>query len=161
MSRWDYNTAFPPPQAFEAVEGAAQLIVDGDLLSDALYLSSNDQIYSHAEPVDKPANSRWILVREREEAGGRMASNDSLPVVKVHVKVVSPRDLPNFAKWHAAVHARIARSLIDEIPDLDRSAAELGFFQHTEPSRAEYYADSDTYESFAVYGIILQPAASS
>jgi hypothetical protein len=159
MSRWDYNTEAPPPQAYEAVEAAVELIRDAELVNGELYLGSNDQVYAHAEPVDKPENGRWIVVREVQEAGGRRADDTSLPIVKVHVKVVCPRDLPNFARWHAAVHARIAKSLIGEIPVLTRSEAELGYFQQTEPSRPDYYDDTDTYESFAEYGIILQPLA--
>lgn len=163
--RWSYDTDHPPPQAFEAVAGAQALLVSGGrLVSGTLYLASSDQIYAHEEPVDKPADGRWVTVQELQEAGGVPVSPDGLRRVKVHVKVSSVMGaVQSPHTWHAAMHNRIALSLIGQVPVLTRSTSdENGFRQHTEPSRAEYYGpdEGNTYESFAVYAITLQPLSS-
>lgn len=155
MSRWVYDTAHPPPQAWEAADGAAALIAASGLVSGEVWLGTNAALYAHEDPVT-PVSDRYVVVREYQEAGGRMVDDSGLLTARLHVKVVSPLSLPNWRRWHAAMHNRIARALVGQLPTLTLSAPGWnGFRQTHEPSRPETY-DEATRESFALYAITLQ-----
>lgn len=155
MSLWEYDIDHAPPQAYEAVEATAALIKTASLISGALYLGSNDYVYAHEEPVEKPA--RWVVVREYQVAGGQAVSHTGFQKVQLHVKVVSDKEMSNSHRWHAAMHARIQRSIVGKTLTLTRSETGLRIRKLTEPSRPEYYEDTDTRESFTLYAITLQP----
>ena len=154
MSRWRYDTDHPPPQAFEAVEAFVTLLRASGLLGPPEYLGATDRVYAFEEPAARP--SRWVRVAEFQEAGGRLVSGSGLLTVRLHVKVACGA-LPNAARWHAAMHARIARAVIGQTAEMERSEVGWRFRQLTEPSRPEYYEDTDTRESFAMYSVTLQP----
>ena len=156
MSRYQYDTACPPPQAYEAVEGARDVLRTSGLFVDgANWLGSTNAIVAHEEPTDKP--QRWIVLRQQQTLGPRRVDPSGLLKVFVHVKVVGEREMLNHEKWHGAMHARIQRALIRAAPPLSLSEVGLVFRLVTEPSRSEYYEDTDTRESFAVYATTLQP----
>lgn len=154
MSRWKYNADYPPPKPNEVVEGAVALLKSADLLSGTLYLGSNESIYAHEEPVTKP--QRWVLVVRFQQLAGQVVDPAGLLKVELQVKVVGEREMPNYARWHDAMHDRIERSLIGMSPQMASSRSETGFRLTHERTRPEYYADTDTRESFARYAINLE-----
>ena len=156
MSRWAYDTACPPPQAWEAVHGARDVLrASGLFVWGNNWLASTDHIVADEEPVNKPM--RYIVLREVEQLAGRKVDPSGLLKVFVHVKVASEKQMPNYQQWHAAMHARIQRVLIRAEPVLPISEVGEMFRLYREPSRAAYYADTDTRESFAEYAATLQP----
>ena len=167
MSRWAYDTATPPPQAWEAVDKAQELLVaSGLMVSGTLLLASTAHVYAHEEPDPTSKPDRFVVVSEFQELGGHEVESSGLRTVRLHVKVVSEEHMTNKRQWHGAMHARISRALTGEPDiydsgesDLTRSTIGWPYRQHTEPSRPEWYEDTSTWESFAFYQVTLEPLA--
>lgn len=173
MTLWSYNTALPPPLAYEAVEDFVSRVKTADLLSGALYLGSNDNVLAGEEPVDKP--TRWVLVSEFTPLGGPPDEPSGLVTVRVMVRVVSEKNMLSHGspsqqtqslaarQWHDAVHARIARSVVG-LPDVYAAGAvlnssEIGWPWRRvgRPSTPQYDNATDTRYSYAYYDVTLEP----
>ena len=158
MSTWGYYSATPPVKAHDVPDAFVSLLAASGLFGTDPYLASTDHIYAHDEPVDKPADSRWIVVRTFEPLGDRRTQSEGEHLVQIHLKVVGPKVMPNFATWHRAMHDRCDQALLGKTPSgLQRATASI-ISRETEPSAARYYEDTDTRESFARYAVRLAAA---
>ena len=159
MSLWSYHSAAPPVKAHDVPDAFVALLVASGLFGAGPYLASTDQIYAHEEPVDKPPDGRWILVRTFEPLGGQRTRSEGEHLARIHLKVVGEKAMVNFHTWHRAMHDRCDRALIGQTPPaLQRATASI-IARETEPSAARYYADTDTRESIARYAVRLVSTA--
>ena len=159
MSTWGYYSATPPVKAHDVPDAFVALLVASGLFGTDPYLASTDHIFAHEEPVDKPADGRWIVVRTFEPLGGRRTQSEGEVLARIHLKVVGEMAMPRFHVWHRAMHDRCDQALLGKTPsDLQRATASI-ISRETEPSAARYYADTDTRESVARYAVRLLPAA--
>lgn len=159
MSTWIYNSAVRPVKAHDVPDAFVVLLVASGFFGTAPFLASTSQIYAHEEPVDKPDDERWIVVRPFEEIAGTRTLSEGEVLATVHLKVVGPKIMLSFPKWHRAMMDRCDQALVGKTPSgLQRATASM-IARETEPSPARYYADSDTRESFALFAVRLVAVA--
>ena len=157
MSRWSYDTACPPPQAWEAVHGARDVLRSSGLFVDGNnWLASTDDIFVVTEePVDKP--KRVVVLRQGRQLALRRVDPSGLLKVLVHVSVAGEKLMSNVDQWHGGMHGLIQETLIGAAPVLVTSEVGDPFRLYAGPSGARYYPDTNTWESFAEYAVTLQP----
>ena len=155
MSIWTYDTNSPPVKAHDVPDAFAVLLGASGLFGTLPFLSSLDHIYAHEEPVDKPADGQYLVLRTLEPLGGQKSTSDGEVLAQIHLKVAGEKTLTNYRTWHRAMHDRCDQALLGKTPSgLQRATASV-ISRETEPSQPRYYQDSDTRESFAIYAVRL------
>lgn len=147
-----YDDTISPPQGYEVVEAAADLLrLDSALESG---LGGAGRIYAHRAPAEKP--DRYLVVREPVRPMGpeHFTRLDALPV---QIMAECSESHPNPAWWLSAIHTRIYEVLTGKRLAVAKSDVLLPVKRETRPSAPAYDADDHAYYSSAEYRTTLGP----
>jgi len=160
MSSHDPTVDNPRPR--EAVAWvASELRSDGDLqdlLSVADATEAEDVVFQGRQRVGTQGGGtpqRFLVARERVDAGGRVQSFSGLDPVPFQVMAECRKSLPNLDKWHEDVHHRAFEVLVGRKPTVQTGQVETPIRRSRKPGRPMWDAQAQTFFSTTTFMLTL------
>ena len=157
-----HNPTQTNPRPREAVEWASSHLASQaevqTLLAATDTAEAEELVFAHRQEVGpEGVPERFLVVRERVDAGGRPQRFTGTTSVPMQVMAECTETLPNKDQWHDDIHSRVFEALVGSVPDVDTGEAANEIRRAQAPGRPMYDADSLTYFSTATYRFTLQP----
>jgi hypothetical protein len=160
MSSHDPTVQNPRPR--EAVAWvASELRSDGDLqdlLGVADATEAEDVVFQGRQKVGTQGDGtpeRFLVARERVDAGGRVQSFSGLDTVPFQVMAECRKSLPNLEQWHEDVHHRAFEVLVGRKPTVQTGQVETPIRRSRKPGRPMWDAQAQTFFSTTTFMLTL------
>jgi hypothetical protein len=153
------------PRAREAVAWVVETLrADGDiqgLLSVADATEAEGAIFQGRQRIGTTQSNgtpeRFLVARERVDAGGRVQSFTGVDAVPFQVMAECRKTVANLEEWHQVVHERVFEALVGEKPDVETGSAASPIRRSRKPGRPMFDATDQTFYTTSTFRVTLRP----
>ena len=152
-----YRPDVTPAEGDDAVAFIARQLRQDATVQTGLLNPTGEKAGVHEGQRPAEQATRFVIVRELREIGGRVEYLSGLDRVPIQIITSCPQDLGHRRQWHRVMHRVIRETLVGQSFSEGHSQTEQPIRRTRKPVSLTYSTQTGQSEQMAQYDVVLAP----